>query len=200
MSKYYIYGAGGHGKVVFDAMQTLKMHCDGFVDSKSISRWFGLPVLKEDEVNHSDFMHIAIGNSVVREKIVSNHPEYVFFSITHPSASIASSAQVSTSGVFVAAQAVIGPDAEVLDHSIINHGAIIDHDCKVGRFCHVAPNAVLGGAVSIGNHVMVGAGAVILPGLTICDNVNIGAGAVVTKNINKPQTVVGTPAKNINTL
>lgn len=200
MNRYFIYGAGGHGKVVFDAIQVAKMRCDGFVDSKNISLWFGLPVLKEDEVNRSDFVHIAIGNASVREKIASNHPENVFFSIIHPSASIANSALVSTSGTFVAAQAVIGPDAEVLDHSIINHGAIIDHDCKVGRFCHVAPNAVLGGGVSIGNHVMVGAGAVILPGLTICDNVTIGAGAVVTKSIIQPQTVVGTPAKNINTL
>jgi sugar O-acyltransferase (sialic acid O-acetyltransferase NeuD family) len=197
MSRYFIYGAGGHGKVVFDAMQVAKMHCDGFVDSKNISLWFGLPVLKEDEVNRSDFVHIAIGNASVREKIASSHPDYAFFSIIHPSSSVAKSAKISASGVFVAAQSVIGPEAEVLDHSIINHGAIIDHDCKVGRFCHVAPNAVLGGGVSIGNHVMVGAGAVILPGLTICDNVTIGAGAVVTKNILSPQVVIGVPAKKI---
>lgn len=200
MNRYFIFGAGGHGKVVLDAMQVANKRCDGFIDSKNINQWFGLPVFNEHYLINTDRVHIAIGNAEIREKIVTEHPEYNFFSIIHPTSIIAKSAIISASGVFIAANVVIGPDAEVADHTIINHGAVVDHDCKVGLFCHIAPNAVLGGGVSIGERVLVGAGAIILPGLSICNNTIIGAGAVVTKSIIHPQTVVGTPAKNINTL
>ena len=48
----------------------------------------------------------------------------------------------------------------------------------------------------IGNHVSIGSNATILP-VNICDNVVIGAGAVVTKDIIKPGTYVGNPAKKL---
>ena len=40
----YIYGAGGHGKVVLDSMQAAHIDCMGFVDDKEISAWMGLKV------------------------------------------------------------------------------------------------------------------------------------------------------------
>jgi acetyltransferase-like isoleucine patch superfamily enzyme len=46
----------------------------------------------------------------------------------------------------------------------------------------------------IGNKVYIGSNSTILP-VSICDDVVIGAGSVVTKNINKPGTYVGNPAK-----
>ena len=46
----------------------------------------------------------------------------------------------------------------------------------------------------IGSNVSIGSNATILP-VNICDNVVIGAGSVVTKDIVKPGTYVGNPAK-----
>jgi sugar O-acyltransferase (sialic acid O-acetyltransferase NeuD family) len=197
MGRYFIYGAGGHGKVVADAMLVANLQCDGFIDSGKSDVWFGLSVYKPNNIRPDDKLHIAIGNASIRYQITVDNPDFSFFSVIHPSSHIAKSAFVSEVGVFIAASAIIGPDATVADHTIINHAAIIDHDCKVGRFCHIAPGAVLGGSVAIGNNVLIGAGAIILPGLTICDNATIGAGAVVTKSIDQPQTLVGIPAKSI---
>ena len=81
------------------------------------------------------------------------------------------------------------------NNNIINSGALIEHEATIGNSNHIAPKSIIGGRVKIGNNVLIGLGSKILPGIKICSDVIIGAGAVVTKNINKPQTYIGIPAK-----
>jgi acetyltransferase-like isoleucine patch superfamily enzyme len=80
---------------------------------------------------------------------------------------------------------------------IVNHGTIVDHECTVGKFSHIAPGATLAGNVLIGERVMIGAGANILPGVRIGDDAIIGAGAVVTTDVPPRTTYVGVPARQI---
>ena len=89
------------------------------------------------------------------------------------------------------------PGARVGRGVIVNHGAVVDHDVVLGAFCHVAPNATLGGGVHIGRRVLVGAGAVVLPGITIADDVVIGAGAVASAPLLEAGTYAGVPARKI---
>jgi sugar O-acyltransferase (sialic acid O-acetyltransferase NeuD family) len=194
----YIYGAGGHGKVVLDAMQVAHIDCKGFVDDKEISNWAGLNVLKLSDLvlEGSIYFHLAIGNCKTRETIVANLNKAKYFSVIHPSAVIAKTAQIGL-GVFSAAQSVIAPGANIGNHCIINHAAVVDHDCLVGDYTHIAPQCSLGGGVKVGKGVLIGTGAVVLPGITIADYAVIGAGAVVTKNVAEGMTVVGNPAKSI---
>lgn len=191
----YIYGAGGHGKVVLDALARTGTVCHAFIDSRPLETCAHLPVISPDNIPQDAHLHFAIGNSQIREALAKKHQQQHFFSVIHPQASISGSAQISQSGTLVAAQAVVGPDASIGAHCIINHGAVVDHDCIVGNFCHIAPGAILGGGVMLGQHVLIGAGAVVLPGIQIADHVTIGAGAVVTKNINTACVVTGIPAK-----
>lgn len=193
----YLYGAGGHGKVVLDTLQNCGLECHGFIDDRTLGQWAGLPVIQPSSIPSHAQLHLAIGNSQVREKLAQQLIQYQFLTIRHPQSSISKSAQVSSDGCLIAAKAVIGPDAKIGNHTIVNHGAIVDHDCIVGDYCHIAPNAVLGGNVRIGNHVLIGAGAVVLPGITIIDNVTVGAGAVVTRDITDAAIFVGAPAKPI---
>lgn len=197
----YIYGAGGHGKVVLDAMQVAHADCAGFVDDKEISNWAGLRALKISDLllDSSVFFHLAIGNCKVRETIVVQLNNAKYFSVIHPSAVIAKTAQIGL-GVFSAAQSIIAPDAKIGSHCIINHAAVVDHDCFVGDYTHIAPQSSLGGGVKVGKGVLIGAGAVVLPGITIADYAVIGAGAVVTKNVASGTTVAGNPAKILNKL
>lgn len=194
----YIYGAGGHGKVVLDAMQVAHIDCIGFVDDKEISSWAGLSVLKLSDLvlDSSIYFHLAIGNSKTRENIVAQLKNTNFFSVIHPSAVIAKTAQIGL-GTFSAALSVIAPDAKIGSHCIINHAAVVDHDCVVGDYCHIAPQSCLGGGVKVGKGVLIGTGAVVLPGIVIADYAVIGAGAVVTKNVATGMTVVGNPANPI---
>ena len=81
--KHYIYGAGGHGKVVLDAMQLTGLDCHGFVDDNNASIWVGLSVntLSKLQVNDELSLHLAIGSGNVREAIANQLAEVNFFSV-----------------------------------------------------------------------------------------------------------------------
>jgi sugar O-acyltransferase (sialic acid O-acetyltransferase NeuD family) len=194
----YIYGAGGHGKVVLDAMQAAHIDCKGFVDDKEILSWAGLGVLKLSDLllETPIYFHLAIGSNKTREAIASKLDSASYFTVVHPSAVIAKSAQIA-SGTFLAAHSIVAPDAKIGSHCIINHAAVIDHDCFVNDYSHIAPKSSLGGGVKVGKGVLIGAGAVVLPNIVIEDYAVIGAGAVVTRNVLAGMTVVGNPAKSI---
>ena len=194
---YYIFGAGGHGKVVADALRLSNLKCDGFIDDKGIDEWDGLPVfgadILENILKKNIALHIAIGNGDVRERISKELDNYSFSSIYHPSAIVSDTAKIEE-GNFLAAGAIVGPYAKLGKHCIVNHLAVVDHDCTVGDFCHISPHACLGGGAKIGKGVLVGSGSIILPGIVIGKNAIIGAGAIVTKNIQTGVTVAGNPA------
>ena len=196
--KNYIYGAGGHGKVVWDAMQKSNLKCEGFIDDQVLNQWMDLPVFASSFLNDlNDIeLHIAIGSCKAREEVVYKFQNLKFVSICHPNAIISSRAKIEA-GTFLAAGAIIGPDTKVGKHSIINHHAVIDHDCSVGDFCHIAPHVSLGGGVKVGQGVLIGAGAIVLPGMKIADYATVGAGSIVTNDIASGVTVVGSPARVI---
>lgn len=196
--KSYIYGAGGHGKVVWDAMQKSSLKCEGFIDDQVLNQWMDLPVFPSSFLNdlNNIELHIAIGNCKAREKVVNKFQNLKFISIYHPDAIISSRAKIEV-GTFLAAGSIIGPDAKVGKHSIVNHYAVLDHDCSIGDYCHIAPHASLGGGVKVGRGVLIGAGAIVLPGVTIADDVTVGAGSIVTNDIASGITVVGNPARAV---
>lgn len=194
----YIYGAGGHGKVVLDAMQSAGVDCAGFIDDKNISSWMGLSITNVSELslNAEVKLHLAVGNCKSRQVLATRFKNAEYFNVYHPSAVIAKTAKIGF-GTFSAAQSVIAPDAKIGNHCIINHAVVIDHDCNIGDFTHIAPKSSLGGGVTVGKCVLIGAGAIILPGITIADYAIIGAGAVVIQDVVAGATVVGNPAKLI---
>ena len=196
--KNYIYGAGGHGKVVWDAMQKSNLKCEGFIDDHVLNQWMDLPVFASSFLNDLNGieLHIAIGNCKAREEVVNKFENLKFVSIYHPDAIISSRARIEA-GTFLAAGSIIGPDAYVGKHTIVNHHAVIDHDSSVGDFCHIAPHASLGGGVKVGQGVLIGAGAIVLPGITIADYVTVGAGSIVTHDIASGITVMGNPARAV---
>jgi sugar O-acyltransferase (sialic acid O-acetyltransferase NeuD family) len=189
-----VYGAGGHGKVVTDALRASGVEVGGFVDDGDPSalgdRAWLLARLEVHEVV------VAIGDNRARERVQG---ELVgagarIATCAHPRAVVASSARVEA-GAQVLALAVVNPDAHLGAGAIINTAAVIEHDCVVGPFAHISPNATLGGAARVGARSHVGLGAIVLPGVTVGDDVVVGAGAVVTRDVPSGQTVVGVPAR-----
>lgn len=198
--KVLILGAGGHSKVILDA---LKLSNPGFEVSlsdenqallgKNIAGYI-VQAYTDLILASFDYAHVSIGNNLIREKMCKNILiRMELLSIMHPNAVIASSATVAN-GVFVGAQAILAPDSSVGTGSIINHAAVVDHDVKIGAYSHIAPNSTLGGNVKIGEGVFVGAGATVLPGITIGNRVTIGAGAVVVRDVADNLVVKGVPA------
>ena len=200
-TEYFLYGAGGHAKVVLDAMLCQNIKLCVYDDDKKKQGKQLLGVVVEQYEKHSGdpkYGHLAIGDNRLREILFERLDGSIgsWFSIIHPLAAVSSNCTIEE-GVFIAAQSTVGPECKIATATIINHGAIVDHDCNVGRFCHIAPNATLGGGVTLENGALIGSGAVILPGLSIGENAKVGAGAVVTKNVRSGAVVVGVPARSL---
>lgn len=195
-----IIGCGGHSKVVIDALllSTTEFQislCDSNKEllGKDI---YGLLIDSNMEslIDFKGFVHVAIGNNLIRKKIFKLlNGETLLLTIIHPATCISKHSSIGA-GSFIGANAILGPESFIGIGCIINHGAIIDHEVKIGSCSHIAPNSTLGGNVTIGSNVLIGAGAVVLPGITIGDGAIVGAGSVVTKNVKENTLVKGVPA------
>lgn len=76
----------------------------------------------------------------------------------------------------------------------------VEHDCVIGDFVTFAPRVSCNGNVRIGDHAYIGTGAVIRQGspgrpLVIGEGAIVGMGAVITKDVAPHTTVVGNPAR-----
>lgn len=81
---------------------------------------------------------------------------------------------------------------------VVNENAIIGSNCKILQNVTIGGRGEGSGVPIIGNDVLIGAGACILGGVTIGNGAKIGANAVVVKDVPEGATVVGIPAKRIN--
>lgn len=196
MNRLIIVGASGHGKVIADiAVQNGYKDIVFLDDNINLKKCSNYEVIgKTDLVNNLEGDKIvAIGNSVIRERILS---KIRAVTLIHPNAVIAKDVIIGK-GTVIMAGVVINPNVKIGDGCIINTSSSIDHDCFVSDFSHVSVGSHLCGNVTVGSHVWVGAGSIVSNNISICDNCILGAGAVVTKDIDKCGTYVGVPARII---
>lgn len=141
---------------------------------------------------------IAIGGErgEDRLRIASHLLEAGLTSITaiHPSAYVSPTAQVAH-GCQLLVHCTVGVDVELGEQCIINTGATVDHECRLGPGVHLAPGATLAGCVAIEACSFIGTNATVLPRIRIGRHVTVGAGAVVTKDVEDYAVVYGVPAR-----
>ncbi|MFN2439405.1 MAG: NeuD/PglB/VioB family sugar acetyltransferase, partial [Chitinophagaceae bacterium] len=166
----YLYGAGGHAKVIADILERCDKPIGGFFDQDTNKKIWNYSVFSfpgpfnflEDE------LIISIGDNNVRKKIATTH-DVKYANAIHP-ATIISVHSFLGCGCAIMGGVLINADTIIGNHCIINTSASIDHDCVIGDFVHISPNATLCGGVTLGNGVHIGAGATILPGKKIGAN------------------------------
>ena len=98
-------------------------------------------------------------------------------------------------GAQVLAGAVVNPGARIGAGVIVNSNAVAEHDTRICDFCHLAPGSVVGGGAVLGEGVFLGTNATVLPGIKVAPGCVIGAGAVVVRDIDRPGTYSGVPAR-----
>lgn len=204
-----VIGAGGHARVVADALLCADIRVLGFTDADP-SNWgltnFGLPILGGDDVLAGyDPTTVCLANGV---GMVDPHGSIVrcqvqgklaacgwrFVAVHHPSAIISPRALLAED-VQVLAGAVIQAGASVETGAIVNSGAIVEHDVRIGAWTHVAPRAVVCGGAQIGSSAHVGAGAVVKQGIELGNNVLVGVGAAVVRHHLSFTSLAGVPAR-----
>lgn len=202
---FLIIGAGGHAKVVLDALRCERgaaFPCQLADDDMLLSgkELMGIAIMAPvpPALHYGRAFHVAIGNNAIRERVAQDCLKVGmnYETVQNPRAFCADSATIAR-GCFVAAGAVVSAEASIAEGCIVNHGAVVDHDCVLDSFCHVAPNATLGGGVKLGKRVLIGSGANIMPGVSIADDCIVGAGAVVLHNLPTGGAYAGVPANRI---
>jgi sugar O-acyltransferase (sialic acid O-acetyltransferase NeuD family) len=206
-----ILGAGGHARVLIDALQQLGTDIMGITDpDKTLwgQSYMDIDILGADEkifdIHPERILLVnalgSIKSTTARQKLFETwHGKgYSFASVVHPKAVVARSVTLAE-GVQVLAGAIINPHTTIGVNSIVNTGAILEHDCVVGEHVHLAPGVRIAGNITIGNSTHVGIGSTIIQGLTIGHNCLIAAGAVVIHSVPDNAVVMGVPGKIVGT-
>lgn len=199
-----IVGAGGHAKVVLEMLRAQGRYAAvGCVDPYAkVTDVLGLPVLGGDEVlprlraEGVAFGFVALGDNALRERVGASlrAAGFTLATIVHPSAVVLPSAALGE-GVVVMARTVVGAASSVHDLVILNTGAIVEHDNRMGSAAHIAPGVALAGNVSVGERALVGVGAAVRPGIAIGADAIVGAGSAVVADVAAGEIVGGTPAR-----
>lgn len=202
-----VIGAGGHGRVVADALRAAGRNVLGFLDPKPGRQGTlvdGFPVLGDDDQlqnYRTDSIRLANGIGSVegtdaRRRIYERLTAagFQFETVQHPTAIIARTVELSA-GAQVMAGVVLQPGVVVGEDSIINTGALVDHDCIIGAHCHIAPGAVLSGSVKVGEGSHIGTAASVIQDIRIGPHAMIAAGAVVIDDVRAGALVSGIPAR-----
>jgi UDP-perosamine 4-acetyltransferase len=204
----YVLGAGGHGRVVLDALLASGMHVKGILDSGMEPGYkiFNIPVIGGDE--HLDSIstsEVVLVNGIGANPVISyrkelfrrlKEKEFEFVSLLHPTVSQGRECVLSE-GSQIMAGVVMQNRVRLGVNSVVNTRASIDHDCVVGDHVFVSPGTILCGEVTISDSSFIGAGVILLPGVQIGANAVVGAGSVVRKDVPDGWIVAGNPAVRI---
>lgn len=194
VKKIILQGGGEHARVVLDCLLTSGQPVVGLFDPKYQGELMGIPQRGEYNPKLETEAHaiVAIGDNQTRKRVaqLTQHP---FTNAIHTSC-IISSTIIMGVGNMILHGSIIQAQTKVGNHTIVNTGAQVDHDCIIGDFVHLAPGCILCGTVEIGEGAFIGAGTVVLPGKKIGAWATVGAGSVVVNDIPDYAVAFGNPA------
>ncbi len=201
-----VAGAGGHAKVVVDALRSTGWQVQAVFDDdagRHGSAFHGaviagaIAAMPAYAAQHgvSHFI-VAIGANAMRLQIAARLEAEGLQAVAAVHASVVLGRGVEIgAGTVVMPGVCINADTRIGRHVIINTRASVDHDCVIADGVHLGPGSVLCGAVTIGTAALVGAGASLIPGMAVGEHACVGAGAAVVAAVPAGVTVAGVPAR-----
>lgn len=137
---------------------------------------------------------VGIGSSTIRAMVDARWRDRSWATLVHPDATIGLEVHLSP-GVIVAPGTRISTSVTVGRHAHLDQNVTVGHDCVLGDYTRLNPQACISGSVRIGSATIIGAGAVVLEGRSVGSGSVVGAGSVVTRPVRDGATVKGIPAK-----
>lgn len=201
----FIFGYSGHAYVVIESLLDAGYEITGYFDLKSAEKnpynlaYFGFE--KEVDVKKivkDSLVFPTIGDIQIRKKMILffEKLELNQFTLIDPSANQSKTATLGKS-TYVGKNVIINSLSKIGSGVILNTACIVEHECIVGDYSHLAPSTVLCGNVSIGKEVFLGANSVIRQGMRIKDSLTVGAGSVIIKNLEIEGTWIGNPVRKL---
>ena len=157
----------------------------GIIDNSVTGCFFDMPILGSDDdaaeiaAKYSKKVKLSLAQDMpaARKKLCDYYANigFEFMSIVSPKARI-SKRSVIGKGAVVQMGVTVASNTNIADFANLNTCSSIMHDCSIGFFVTVAPNAVVLGRVKIDDYVYIGANSTILPNVRIAPCAVIGAG------------------------
>lgn len=205
-----ILGGGGHGRDLADLVRTHQLDRmlivldEGIVTIDKLRKYGAIVARSLDEVvKHSSSSPLpyvcGVGFPETKRSFalrVENLSHVPSEPIVHRASEVSGSAAIGAGSV-IQAHAFVSPEVQLGKHVYAGYGVLIGHDTVVGSYSSLFPGCFVGGDVVIGDRTMIGANATVLQGVTIGQKCEVGAGAVVTRDVEDGATVVGVPARRV---
>ena len=147
-----LIGYSGHSYVINGILRSIGLKATGYCDNEEKKfNPFSLKYFQKETsdvglkaLTQEDFF-IAIGNNAVRKDIYNNLAIRNLLPINaiHATAVIDDTVDVAGHGVMVSPNVTINAFAKIGIGAICNTYSIIEHECIIGDFAHIAPGAVL---------------------------------------------------------
>lgn len=201
--KVFLFGYSGHAYVIIESFIAAGFSIAGYFDyHEAATNPYQIPYFGFEghvdikSIVKGDLVFPSMGDNFMRVKLVSFFEKHRLNQcvLIDPSAKVSINASIGLS-TYVGVNAIVNAQAHIGKGAIINTAAVVEHECEVQDFCHIAPAAVICGNVSIGKATFIGSNTVVRNNITICSDVILGAGSVVVKNIIQGGIYYGNPCK-----
>jgi sugar O-acyltransferase (sialic acid O-acetyltransferase NeuD family) len=205
-----ILGGGGHASVLAEICIEQGRQILAVVSPESTRTrqvFEGLRHIKnDDEVLEFSVNDVELVNGVgglpgseLRRHLATKFSElgYRFATLISPSAIVSNTAKLGE-GVQVLPRATLNAGTSVGAHSIINSCSLVEHDCCVENFVHIAPSATICGGTVVREGAQIGPCSVVAQGVEIGVYSVVGAGASVVRSLERYSKVL--PARTATTI
>jgi sugar O-acyltransferase (sialic acid O-acetyltransferase NeuD family) len=180
--RYAVTALVGEGALLREISDRLAVPLLDDLSSAAIPPGTHIAITAGNHLLHQQWLHIAMARKLEVATLI------------HADTTIGPWVEIGMGCVIAPGVRVTG-NVTIGAHCQLHTGAIVSHDDVLGDYVTLSPSTTLCGSVIVGARSTIFAGATVMPNITIGADVIVGAGAMVNRDIADGTTVVGVPAR-----